>query len=1188
MNLAIAVYEDRSVGTDLHWVTLALGPHTIVRQGRSVMKLQRRLTDELKKKIRTLTPKDMVWFEFPTGVRLVRLHLELSLRGGGKRLSVSGKFPVIVEPRFINDDDRRQRIYHPKRPLEWAWIDPEKLFGDQVAELFQTSWGRLSKEEVEKLQTRGKDGIRRVAFSAQARSPIDDLESAPGIWDDLDVDPLARKKKKKRPRRKVLTELPRLAQDETALVLEEGYDLGVPREPYRSALQLALSGSRKRSAVVLGPSGVGKTTALRRLAHDLALADGYKADRNLDTIHHVWRLSGRRIIAGMTHLGDWEERCVQLIEEARTHPVILWFDDIHAFARIGRSKQSERNLAEFFRGPVARGEVVLVAESTPERFQRLELEAPSFAESMLKIVMSPSNPKETLGLMFREARNLERRYQAAIAPRAFKTVLDLGSALFPETALPGTAVRLLREVVQSDRGSMTEVLRHLKAGQKIQAIKAYRKQTRVGLREAKEAVERMTETADSRSPPRQEVGETEVLRLIARKTGLPLELLQLDQPFAPADVARTFRRYVIGQDAGVRAAQDLFVRIRAGLTAPGRPYAVYLLTGPTGTGKTELAKSIAEALYGDRRRLLRFDMSELSGPDAVARLIGDDLDPRGLLTESVRQEPFSVVLFDEVEKAHPSVLQLMLQLFDEGRLSDAAGDTANFTHAVVLLTSNLGARNTSPVGFGREGSGATEAMLSAVREFFPPELFNRIDRVVPFRPLGREAALQIARKELRQLLGRRGLIARRIWATPTRSVVAKVVEEGFSPEFGARPVKRYLEDHVATLITDHLTEAPRASMRLLRIYVRDGRFAIHTESLVEAEPTPGGYLLAGGAHDLSREELIERIKEESLFLFDDSDEGTLATIGAEVSRRMAQGQTDALYELELARSALEELRQRIQDLRRSGPHRGVRRATSIPDPRSRSRSMPTRTVLRGEAIELLSELFFLRRVLGNATDGDRHAVFIELLRVGEASSERRTVVDQEGLMSWLLAVYGTARGECEEVAARRRGEAPLQVDAEPREALRRLRTDRPDHVVLRVMGLSVVDFFESENGCHVWESLTHGTEVLRVRAFPAGPNQRAQDVLQDHLDRRRAFDAALEAGAELPTNPEALLPTVRSIRFDPPRDPTRPASLTVEDFGLFETRTAEVRSPVELIGELLRLRMTLAPDRPSAPENADG
>ncbi len=370
----------------------------------------------------------------------------------------------------------------------------------------------------------------------------------------------------------------------------------------------------------------------------------------------VWRITGKRLIAGMSYLGQWEERCLAVLDDARKRRGILWIEDLHLFGRLGQSRQSESSFADFFRGPVRRGDLAVIAELTPAQFARLKRDAPGLAEALALVSVPAASAVETSQLLLHEIRALETRTQVELHPFVPRTALELGRALFPWRARPGVAIEIVQRVAH--------------------------------------------DAATRQGEARKEIGPSDVLDYLARATGLSAKLISLDEPLDPAEVEAAFAARVIGQPDATRAATDVILRVRAGLSDPNRPVSVMLFTGPTGTGKTELATGIAEYLYGAGERLLRIDMGELSGPDAVARLIGDRWNLDGLLTSRVHAQPFCVVLLDEIEKAHPQALHLLLQLFDEGRLTDAKSEVASFASAVVIMTSNLGSRNAAPIGFG--------------------------------------------------------------------------------------------------------------------------------------------------------------------------------------------------------------------------------------------------------------------------------------------------------------------------------------------------------------------------------------------------------------------------------------------------------------------------------------------------------
>ena len=1137
MNVTVPVYQQR-FGNSLQWTTLGLGPLTALQKGRNAMKVQQALIGELKRLIGKAEPSDLSWLELSRGIRMERLRLELTLSGPGRRRKVTGRYPLILEPRWVGGSTSTARIllvYHALRQEEWFPLEREEELEQRAALYLQQAWAALTDDQIDGLQTNAKDRVKVVSFSVRAPSLLDRLpDRKQGVWDDLRPDLFKKGKRRREGGTKVLR---LLAVDQTQRAADLTLPLGMPRSPYREQLQMLVGGQHRRSMIVVGPPQSGKSTIIHCGINDLLLAQGYEAHRNLDRVHHVWKLSGQRIIAGMSYLGDWEQRCIELLHDATSHQVVLWVEDLPAFGRLGRTRDSDRNLAEFFRGPLGRGELTLIGECTPQQLQQLEQDAPSFAALFSRVHVTATTAAETLRMMLHEARALELQERVAFDPHIFRAVLEMTDSLLPQVAFPGKALEPVRTLARRARGP----------------------------------------GARSQAEGRPTIGPAQLLELLSRKTGLPEQLLQLDQPLDATALRHRLEQRILGQDEAVQAACDLVLRIRGGLTDPLRPYAVYLFVGPTGVGKTELAKAITEYLFGDIGRLVRFDMGELGDGGAAARLVGDQLQPRGLLTEQVQQQPFCVLLLDEIEKAHPAVLNLLLQLFDEGRLTDAQGSTADFTHTAVIMTSNLGARVQAPIGFAEDPAGLMHEALRAVREFFPPELFNRIDRVIPFRPLDARVARLIAAKEHSRLLSRRGLVERNILVYPSARVLDRVVAEGFDPQLGARPVKRFLEQQIGTLLAEQVSGGGRAAMQIVQLYAGDGpreagAFRLHVEALSEAVPA---------VEDLPLEPLLtlpvrelQQLLPERLDYLDDLIEGdVLQQLAAQMQYHLThhrQGDAvdadhaDALYTLDAMRGELKQLRGRIGYLH-------VKRRSD-----------------RRELLRCLAEVEFVRRTLETVSQPQHHAVFIELLHLGLA---RRTpgIRELEGraLMQVLAAAYlgREARGELESYALRHT-DGSLESGAElPAEALQRL----PEQLVLKVVGLNVLDFFAGENGCHIWRSLVRGSDVLRVRVWGADPELTPRDLILRHVEQASAFQQALEhGGAALPPNPDGLLPLVREYRFDPPTRAGETAPLEVTDHHLGYVGVQRVGRLDEGLGRLWLLAISARSGEPVDSEVAGG
>ncbi|HTR55837.1 MAG TPA: AAA family ATPase [Kofleriaceae bacterium] len=1068
IDFTIGVYQVRRDAEE-SWHALIPAAYTAYASGDSQARLRERMIDQVRAQLRRARPADQELFQLPVGTELARVPVDVKTKDS----HLFGQMPLVVEPRWTSDERQHLFCYHPTYRELW-FVAAERTDIAMLAQLAARHlWSELEEDD-DTLALRlsnGKDRISHIAFTAEPLSLLDLLPSKKKDQRTAAAAPRADR---------VLKDL---AVDETQRVANNAIKLGVPRSPYRERLQYLLSGARPRSVVVVGPPGSGKTTLIQQWIADRLRDDGYGIHRNLDRCAHVWRLTGKRLIAGMSYLGQWEERLLGVLAEARSRRGILWIEDLHLFGRLGQSRQSERSFADFFRGPVRRGDVALVAEMTREQHARLERDAPGLAEALALVAVPPAPAGETAQLLLHEVRALETEHKnLSIHPFVPRTALELGAALFPWRARPGVAIEILRRV-----------------------------------------------TAEVSAGDDDEVTANHVLEALARTTGLSPKLLQLEQALPPDEIEAHFAARVIGQPAATRAATDVILKVRAGLADPGRPVSVMLFTGPTGTGKTELATAIAEYLYGDPSRFVRIDMGEMSGPDAVARLIGDRWSPEGLLTSRVRAQPFCVVLLDEIEKAHPRALHLLLQLFDEGRLTDAAGDVTSFASAVVIMTSNLGARHAQPIGFGETRDRILADVARAVREFFPIELFNRIDQVVPFEPLTPEVAAKVVDKELGKLLARRGLREQSTFVYAGAAVRKRAVADAFDPRYGARTVKRWLEDQVAGALTDVLATAPPARLRIVRLADEAGTIRASLEPMLEKRPDPGPYVLRG-ALDLATAALEPSIAK-----------AAAAVERVRGSRELARGKLEATGEL---RYYVDELEQRLTGLAQlfgtSDPvdderddhdddayeHRLVRdHGRSAREVRMRlHRPARGRTPAGRDALVAgIAEALLIERGLPRLLDPTAHATTVVLSRVGTAQSNGLTAVMQVFALqkAWTeIAAHATDAGEVMMMNLGGKGSGNFS------DWLTFWRARKDIVTVLR--GLFVHEALAHEHGTWLLRAAAAEPDVVRVDVRAGAPLP-PDEALRAHLAARRALEHALEHGGALPANPDVLLPVTRTI-----------------------------------------------------------
>jgi ATP-dependent Clp protease ATP-binding subunit ClpA/ATP-dependent Clp protease ATP-binding subunit ClpC len=1089
IHFSVGIYQKRD-NTDEEWTALVPARYGAYISGSGETRMRERMIDRLRDALRKAAPADQDLFQLPVGTELVRMPIDVRSKAG----HIHGQLPLVVEPRWVSETEQRLFVYHPSRHDMWFITESRDDVPALATALARQHWSDVEDEdEIDDLLSNGKDALVALGFSAEPKSLLDFLPSRANDQRASASGPRADR---------VLHDL---GVDETQRVASGTVRLGVPRSPYRERMQYLLGGTRPRSVAVVGPPGAGKTTIIAQWIADKLAEDGHPIHKNLDRCHHVWRISGKRLIAGMSYLGQWEERCLSILDEARKRKGILWIEDLHLFGRLGQSRQSERSFADFFRGPVRRGDLAIVAELTPEQQARLERDAPGLAEALALVALPAASPAETSVLLLSEIRALEVRLKnISLHPFVARTALELGAALFPWRARPGVAIEIVRRVAEEAN-------------------------TKASSKAAREVV------------------PNDVLDMLARTTGLSSSLLTLEQPLDATEVEAAFAARVIGQATATRAAADVILKVRAGLADPGRPVSVMLFTGPTGTGKTELANAIAEYLYGDQSRLVRIDMGEMSGPDAVSRLIGDRWNPEGLLTSRVRSQPFCVVLLDEIEKAHPQALHLLLQLFDEGRLTDAAGEVASFASAVVIMTSNLGSRSAQPIGFGETRDRILADVARAVREFFPVELFNRIDQVVPFEPLTPEVATKVVDKELGKLLSRRGLRERNTFVYAGSAVRRRAVADAFDPRYGARTVKRWLEDNVAGSLTDVLATAEPARLRIIRLADEGGTIVPSIERMPERATQPGPYVLEG-ALDLATSRLEPMIEHAAAVVARARGSQDLARARAEVTGELRY----YVDELDQRLSALAQLfagagatpaasehddDHEYDDYDDDGPH-VPRKHASV-----RGRPVARPPAARDSVLAGIAEAMLIERALPTLTDPDAHAATLVISRIGNANGDGIVAVTQVYAYvgsPWFDA--GASASDTGEVATFTNGRGSGTF-ADWQSYWRKRRD-----VALTVRGLFVRQALETDHGTWMLSAAAAEPDVVRVEVH-AGAARPPAEVLREHIAARQAVEHALEHGGALPPNPDALLPVTRTITARAPLFFwATPFDIDVEDF----------------------------------------
>ncbi|MFI1677521.1 ATP-dependent Clp protease ATP-binding subunit [Streptomyces sp. NPDC020607] len=592
-----------------------------------------------------------------------------------------------------------------------------------------------------------------------------------------------------------------------------------------------LSRRSKNNPVLLGDPGVGKTAIVEGLAQRVVSGDVPRTLRDRRVV--ALDLSG--LVAGSKYRGEFEERLKKVIDEVTDaqESIILFIDELHTVVGAGGGGEGAMDAGNILKPALARGDLSLVGATTLDEYRKNIEKDAALARRFQPVIVPEPTVEETVEILRGLRDSYEAHHGVRFTDAALESAATLSDRYITDRFLPDKAIDLVDQAGArvalrggADSPEADEIHQELTRlnREKDEAVHNEDYERAAGLKSRIGEQESRLSGLDGEREPAAEVTEEDIADVVSRRTGIPVAQLTATERERLIRLEGTLHERVIGQDEAVTAVAQAVRRGRAGMGDPDRPTGSFLFLGPTGVGKTELAKAIAEILFGQEDRLIRFDMSEFQERHTVSRLVGSPpgyvgYDEAGQLTEAVRRKPYSVVLFDEVEKAHPDVFNLLLQVLDDGRLTDAQGRTVDFRQTVVIMTSNLA----SQLILSHHGDvdEIRDDLMAELRSHFRPEFLNRIDEVVVFHALTRENLVRIVDLLLER--SRRRLHAQQVTLQVTDAAKEWLAQQGYQPEFGARPLRRTIQTELDNRLSTMLLDGQLGPGDTVICDVRDGR-----------------------------------------------------------------------------------------------------------------------------------------------------------------------------------------------------------------------------------------------------------------------------------------------------------------------------------------------------------------------------
>ena len=594
----------------------------------------------------------------------------------------------------------------------------------------------------------------------------------------------------------------------------------------------------KNNPVLIGEPGVGKTAVVEGLAQKIVDGDVPHKLQGKEVI----RLDVVSLVQGTGIRGQFEERMQKLMEEIRQRKdVILFIDEIHEIVGAGSAGDGNMDAGNILKPALARGELQLVGATTLNEYRIIEKDA-ALERRMQPVKVDEPTVEETIIILKGIQKKYEDYHHVHYTDAAIEAAATLSNRYIQDRFLPDKAIDLLDEAGSKMNLTLNFVDPKVIDQRLIEAENLKAQATRdedfekaAYFRDqiAKYKEMQKTKVTDQDTPI---ISEKTIEHIIEQKTNIPVGDLKEKEQSQLINLADDLKAHVIGQDDAVDKIAKAIRRNRVGLGTPNRPIGSFLFVGPTGVGKTELSKQLAIELFGSADSMIRFDMSEYMEKHSVAKLVGAPpgyvgYDEAGQLTEKVRRNPYSLILLDEVEKAHPDVMHMFLQVLDDGRLTDGQGRTVSFKDAIIIMTSNAGTgKAEASVGFGAAREGRTNSVLGELGNFFSPEFMNRFDGIIEFKALSKENLLQIVDLMLDDVNKR--LSSNNIHLDVTDKVKEKLVDLGYDPKMGARPLRRTIQDYIEDAITDYYLENP-SEKDLKAVMTSKGKIVIKSKNKTE-------------------------------------------------------------------------------------------------------------------------------------------------------------------------------------------------------------------------------------------------------------------------------------------------------------------------------------------------------------------